>query len=104
MDQQTAHHITRELMVLGGLYHPNITPLLQVIDSPSALYMVMKHQSGGELFAHILEKGGFTEEEACPLFRQIVSAIQYCHSQSIVHRDLKPENSKTFYFFLPKFS
>ena len=25
-------------------------------------------------------------------FRQIVTAIQYCHKLHVVHRDLKPEN------------
>ena len=27
-----------------------------------------------------------------PHFRQIVTAIQYCHRLHVVHRDLKPEN------------
>jgi len=34
----------------------------------------------------------FTEKEAAAIFKQIMSAICYCHSQQICHRDLKPEN------------
>ena len=34
----------------------------------------------------------FTEEEAAKIFKQIISAICYCHNQGIVHRDLKMEN------------
>lgn len=32
------------------------------------------------------------EEEAVKYFRQILSAVGYCHSFNICHRDLKPEN------------
>ena len=35
---------------------------------------------------------GLKEQEAKHIFRQICSAISYCHSLRIVHRDLKPEN------------
>lgn len=32
------------------------------------------------------------EDEARELFRQLMSAVDYCHSQGVVHRDIKPEN------------
>jgi len=33
-----------------------------------------------------------SEEEAVKYFRQLLSAVGYCHSFNICHRDLKPEN------------
>jgi hypothetical protein len=35
--------------------------------------------------------GRLSDQEAQPLFRQLVRALQYCHSHGIAHRDLKPE-------------
>jgi serine/threonine protein kinase len=44
------------------------------------------------LFEHIAAQGRLEEEEAVKFFRQMLSAVGYCHSINICHRDLKPEN------------
>ncbi|XP_032979064.1 maternal embryonic leucine zipper kinase isoform X3 [Rhinolophus ferrumequinum] len=48
--------------------------------------------SGGELFDYIISQDRLSEEETRVVFRQIVSAVAYVHSQGYAHRDLKPEN------------
>nr|CAD7403978.1 unnamed protein product [Timema cristinae] len=55
-------------------------------------YLVLEHVSGGELFDYLVKKGRLTPKEARRFFRQIISALDFCHSHSICHRDLKPEN------------
>ncbi|KAI4562026.1 hypothetical protein MJG53_017080 [Ovis ammon polii x Ovis aries] len=55
-------------------------------------YLVLEHVSGGELFDYLVKKGRLTPKEARKFFRQIISALDFCHSHSICHRDLKPEN------------
>jgi MAP/microtubule affinity-regulating kinase len=84
--------ISKELLSLGSLSHPNICLLMEVIDSPLEIYMVLEYLSGGDLYVYIEQKGKLKEEEALTLFRQIISGVGFCHSQSIIHRDIKPEN------------
>lgn len=52
----------------------------------------MEYVAGGELFHYVDERKGLAEDEAVLIFRQIVSALLYCHRLLICHRDLKPEN------------
>jgi calcium-dependent protein kinase len=47
---------------------------------------------GGELFDRISEEQYFSEKDAANILKQVLSAINYCHSRMVVHRDLKPEN------------
>ena len=39
-----------------------------------------------------LEIRRLPEKEACRLFQQMISGVEYMHKLQIVHRDLKPEN------------
>ena len=48
--------------------------------------------TGGELFDRIIKEEYFNEDMAARIFRMILQALNYCHSNNIVHRDLKPEN------------
>ncbi|KAH8277296.1 hypothetical protein KR026_008741, partial [Drosophila bipectinata] len=82
----------REVKIMKLLNHPNIVRLFQVIESERTLYLVMEYASRGELFDHLVKNGRMRERDARVIFRQLVSAIQYCHSKFVVHRDLKAEN------------
>lgn len=76
-------------------------------------YLLLEHVSGGELFDYLVRKGRLMSKEARKFFRQIISALDFCHAHNIwfawfysqklarvinyidrnfSHRDLKPEN------------
>lgn len=52
----------------------------------------MEFAAGGELYDYLSERKVLTEEEARRIFRQVSTAIYYCHKHKICHRDLKLEN------------
>ncbi|KAH0508871.1 NUAK family SNF1-like kinase 1 [Microtus ochrogaster] len=52
----------------------------------------MEYASKGELYDYISERRRLSERETRHFFRQIVSAVHYCHKNGVVHRDLKLEN------------
>lgn len=66
--------------------------LYEYFEDDTNVYLITELCQGGELFDRIVEKEYFCEAEAARLFRQILMALNYCHSINIVHRDLKPEN------------
>jgi serine/threonine-protein kinase Chk2 len=89
---KTREQIVREVEVLKTIKHVNIISYLEIYDTEDTLYIVLELATGGELFDRLVNTGPFKESEAKIVFRQMVEAVAYLHSQDIVHRDLKPEN------------
>lgn len=80
------------------------------------MVLVMEYAAGGELYDYLSERKVLSEEEARRIFRQIATAVYYCHKvgtllikllytmeivkckivffqqHNICHRDLKLEN------------
>jgi serine/threonine protein kinase len=46
-------------------------------------YLLLEHVSGGELFDYLVRKGRLTAKEARKFFRQIISALDFCHAHNI---------------------
>ncbi|KAK3954566.1 hypothetical protein QBC32DRAFT_255261 [Pseudoneurospora amorphoporcata] len=84
--------IEREVAILKLIQHPNIIKLHDIWENRQDIYLVTEYVEKGDLFDFINWNGSLNEEEAIFYYRQIMSALEYCHSFNICHRDLKPEN------------
>ncbi|KAK4292502.1 hypothetical protein Pmani_034735 [Petrolisthes manimaculis] len=84
--------ISNEIELLRSVDHPFIIRLMDVMDTPEKIYIVMEAAGGGELFDRLVDNGRLPEATAKFYFYQLALAIQYLHSKKITHRDIKPEN------------
>ncbi|XP_011404771.1 PREDICTED: serine/threonine-protein kinase SIK3-like [Amphimedon queenslandica] len=92
LDKENLKKVQREVEIMKQLDHPHIIKLYQVMNTTQWLYLVTEYASGGEIFDYLIQHRKMTESEARKKFKQIVMAVDYCHSRGIVHRDLKAEN------------
>ncbi|RZF32011.1 hypothetical protein LSTR_LSTR007089 [Laodelphax striatellus] len=84
--------IRREIQIMSSVQHPNIIHIYEVFENREKMVLVMEYAAGGELYDYISEKKVLNEAEARRIFRQIATAVYYCHKHKICHRDLKLEN------------
>lgn len=88
-DPSKLSKLSREVRIMRLLNHPNIIELYEVIETETKIFLVMEYSKGGELYDYIVVNGKFSEDEARKKFRQIISAVHYCHNKRVIHRDLK---------------
>ncbi|XP_071751520.2 serine/threonine-protein kinase H1-like [Centroberyx gerrardi] len=81
-----------ELAVLQRVSHANVVQLIEVLQSPQRVYMVLVLATGGELLDRVVARGHFTERDATQALRMVLAGVGYLHALGITHRDLKPEN------------
>ncbi|XP_053262321.1 NUAK family SNF1-like kinase 1 isoform X2 [Podarcis raffonei] len=91
-DEQDMVHIRREIEIMSSLSHPHIITIYEVFENKDKIVIIMEYASKGELYDYISERRRLNERETRHFFRQIVSAVHYCHKNGVVHRDLKLEN------------
>ncbi|KXZ42321.1 hypothetical protein GPECTOR_162g136 [Gonium pectorale] len=96
--------IKREIKIQAdlGQGHLNIVSADEVILTKSYLGLIMEYVPGGNMVGYVTkrretkhERGGLCldEDEARYYFRQLVSAVEYCHKNNVAHRDLKLDNT-----------
>eukprot|EP00826_Nyctotherus_ovalis_P016655 TRINITY_DN14831_c0_g4_i1.p1 TRINITY_DN14831_c0_g4~~TRINITY_DN14831_c0_g4_i1.p1 ORF type:complete len:529 (-),score=148.59 TRINITY_DN14831_c0_g4_i1:111-1697(-) len=91
-DEFSKRKVLREIYILKKMRHTNIIRLLEVFESAKQVQIVMEYAGGGDLLHYVKRKRHLSEEEARPIFRQIVFGLAHINSRNVLHRDIKLDN------------
>ena len=91
--EQNIESVYAEIEINKKLFHPYLCKMYSVIENNEYLFIVTEYCSGGEIFKKIAEEiDHFEEAQACKIFSQILSGLEYMHNNYIAHCDIKLEN------------
>jgi serine/threonine protein kinase len=79
--------------VLASLNHPNIAAIHGLEEAANTTALVLELVEGPTL-ADRIAQGPVPPDEAVPIARQIIEALEAAQQQGVVHRDLKSANIK----------
>lgn len=84
----------REAQILHelGRNHSQLPWLLACVEEESELYLVLEYIDGQSLENRICQNQLFSEDEVTTLLYDVLSVLDYIHSQNIIHQDIKPGN------------
>jgi serine/threonine protein kinase len=83
---------TAEVKSLSEIYHPHVINIYEKFTDEKHLYIILEYCEGGSLLDYIKNNKGVEEQLLLEWMRQIVEALNKCHSLGISHRDIKPSN------------
>lgn len=82
-----------EAKILGKLgHHPQIPRLLAHFEEQKEFYLVEEYIAGSLLADELRQAQRFPPQHVIELLRDVLSTLEYVHSQLVIHRDLKPTN------------
>jgi serine/threonine protein kinase len=75
------------------LDHPNIVKLIDFIITDDNYYLVMEFVEGKNLYDHMTTvTGPLPMQNVSLLLNEVLSALEYVHSNGLIHLDIKPSN------------
>ncbi|TYI49624.1 hypothetical protein E1A91_D12G048200v1 [Gossypium mustelinum] len=94
MDPESVRFMSREIILLRRLDHPNVMKLEGLISSrvSGSLYLIfeyMEHDLAGLVATPGIK---FTEAQIKCYMQQLLRGLDHCHSRGVLHRDIKGAN------------
>lgn len=91
--------VSNEVQILRRLRHTNVVRFHGSAQSLEHIIILLELVGRRNLFNFLKahdndeqQKDPFELSEAQSFFKQMISALGYCHSEGVSHRDIKPEN------------
>jgi serine/threonine protein kinase len=90
-DARHLRRLVREARLAGGVDHPRVVKLLDLVVEDAATWLVMEYVPSRNL-AEVISDGVLPPERVARIGRQIADALEAVHSRGIVHGDVTPGN------------
>ena len=85
--------LEREIINHCQLQHPFVIDFKDFFLASGFMVIVMELAEAGDLYDHVVNQNGLSEDVARSLFQQFIYGLHYCHENGIANRDVKPENT-----------
>ena len=72
--------------------HDQIPRLLAYFDENQEFYLVQEFIEGNTLTEELLPGKRWSETQVIQLLLEVLSILEFVHSQGVIHRDIKPDN------------
>jgi CRP-like cAMP-binding protein/tRNA A-37 threonylcarbamoyl transferase component Bud32 len=92
MEEAFLRKFREEGEIIARLNHPNIVQVYDVEEAFQTLFIIMEYLEGNTLKEVIKNNAPLDQKQVLDYLEQILSGLEYSHSQGIVHRDIKPAN------------
>uniref|UniRef100_A0A1J3GV99 Serine/threonine-protein kinase ATG1 n=1 Tax=Noccaea caerulescens TaxID=107243 RepID=A0A1J3GV99_NOCCA len=92
LNKKLQDSLMSEIFILRRINHPNIIRLLDMIQSPGKIHLVLEYCKGGDLSVYIQSHESVPEATAKHFMLQLAAGLQVLRDNNIIHRDLKPQN------------
>jgi serine/threonine protein kinase len=92
INKNIRHRFSSEAQSMANMTHLGIVKVLDLIETPNNIAIVMEYVDGSTLKEYIEFKGKLTDLEINDFFTQMLDAVGYVHKNNLIHRDIKPSN------------
>lgn len=86
-----AARLRQEAKTLSLLNHPHVVQVIDVVETPVAVSLVLEYVDG-ESLGRRLSRSPMPPEEAAQLSLSLATTVAAVHAQGVLHRDIKPAN------------